>query len=408
VIRVDGFWRTAADMYSRQIGLLETGSVGGAAARTGLPTDDATTAYTSFVKTYLKQYDGTTATAPPGAQAMFDGTSGINVPALVTINPASNTDYRYLHARALYVDYLEEKARTRLADVIADDGPQGECPSGSNREDCVLPNLPFTSANLTEIGTWLASNTNVLTVNSGNLLATNPAQPSGSRTIGKAVGASDNTVSARRSNSGLAVNAVLSTLDGVDPTDNSDVAGDSQPFQVSGNSNAGATFDVRVSGGGANPFVWFTVSTDVDKECLKPAGSDHHCVTSSNVPLPQAGSVKVGNYWIETTTNQSITATCSGQSATDTVAVPTFRNFQVSSASTGGVNGSIATAANEGLTTETTTIAFTGIPAGGLVLVGLTEQAGSPTFATITSCTTNGGHNKINNIVWNKPWIPAP
>ena len=69
--------------------------------RACLPTANATTAYTSFVKTYLKQYDGTTATAPTGAQAMFDGTSGINVPALVTINPASNTDYRYLHARAL-------------------------------------------------------------------------------------------------------------------------------------------------------------------------------------------------------------------------------------------------------------------------------------------------------------------
>lgn len=406
VIRVDGFWRTAADMYSRQLGLLETETVGGVAAKTGLPTTNATAAYTSFVKNYLKQYNGSVATAPTNAQSMFDSTVG-NVPSLVTIGAVSNSDYRYLHARGLYVDYLEDKARSRLADVIADNGPQGQCPTGSNVEGCVLPNLPFTTANLTEIAKWVASNPSVLTVNSGNLLASVPAQPSGSRTIGKAVGTSDNTASIRKSNSGVAVNAVLSTLNGVDPTDNSDVASDAQPFQVGGTVNSGATFDVRVSGGGANPFVWFTISTDVDTECLKPAGGDNHCVTSSSVLLPQAGSIRVGNYWVETTTSRSVTATCGGRSATDTVAVPTFRNYQVAAASIGGVNGSIVTpSANEGLTTETTTIGFSSITAGGLILVTLTEQSGSPTYATIASCTTNGGGTKINNIVWNKPWIP--
>jgi prepilin-type N-terminal cleavage/methylation domain-containing protein len=407
VIRVDGFWRTASDMYLRQLGLLETGSDGGAAARTGLPTEAATTAYTDFVKNYLKQYDGTTGTAPPNAQTMFDATTGINVPQLVTISPASNSDYRYLHARALYVDYLEDEARARLSQVIADNSPQGQCPSGSNREDCILPNLPFTSANLTEIAKWVASNTSVLTVNSGNLLATNPAQPSGSRTIGNTVGTSDNTSSMRKSNSGVAVNAVLATVNAVDPQDG-DLASDKQPFEVGGNTNAGASFDVRVSGGGANPFVWFTISTDLDKECLKPSGSDIHCVTSSNVPLPQAGSIKVGNYWTETTTSQSVTAICAGQTATDTLAVPTFRNFIVSTASIAGTNGTIASPTNDGMTSETTTITFPGITDGGLILIGLTEQAGSPTYATIASCTTNPAHNKINNVVWSKPWIPVP
>ena len=101
-----------------------------------------------------------------------------------------------------------------------------------------------------------------------------------------------------------------------------------------------------------------------------------------------------------------MTATCGGQSATDTVAVPTFRNFQVTSAAIAGVSGSIQSPLFDGKTTETTSISFASIPAGGLVLVGLTEQTGSPTYATITSCTTNGGHNKISNIVWDKPWLP--
>jgi len=410
VIRVDGFWRTASDMYSRQLGLLQTESVANVAAKTGLPTDNAVAAYTSFVKDYLKQYDGTAATAPTNAQSLFDGTSGINAPALVTIAAVSNSDYRYLHARGLYVDYLEDDARSKLADVLADDGPAGKCPSGSNIEDCVLPYLPFTAINLTEIAKWLASNSSVLTVNSGNLLpnpsditqAPDPAQPSGSRTIGKAVGTSDNTATIRVSTSGVAVNGVLTGLNGVDPTDESDVVSDAQPFQVGGTQNSGATFDVRIGVAGANPFVWFSVSTDVDKQCLKPANADYHCVTSSSVPLPQAGAVKVGNYWIETTTSQSVTATCNGQSATDTLLVPTFRNFAVTSASIGGVGGAIQAAVNDAHASETTSITFGSIASGALVLIGLTEQ--SPVLATISSCTKNG--NNIKNVVWNKPWIP--
>jgi prepilin-type N-terminal cleavage/methylation domain-containing protein len=414
VIRVDGFWRTAADMYSRQFGLLETETVSGAKAKTGLPTAAATTAYTTFVKNYLKLYDGTTAKNPPtGAQALFDGTAGINVPAApgVIIAAASNSDARYLHARGLYVDHLEAKALQKLVDVLADNGAQGRCPTGTNIEDCVLPYLPFTSANLTEIAKWLASNTSVLTVNSGNLLATDPSQPSGSRTIGKAVGTSDNTGSARNSNSGVAVNteAAFATLGGVDPTDDTDIASDVQPFQVGGTVNAGPAFDVRVSGGGANPFVFFTLGTDSNVECFKPAGGDHQCITTTGTVLPQAGTIKVSHYWLETTTSQSISPTCTNNqgnpvTVTGTMAVPTFRNYVITAASIGGVNGSIGSSVNDSKNTEYTDLTFTGITANGLVLITLSEQSGSPTYATVASCTTNGGSGSINNVVWSKPW----
>ena len=70
-----------------------------------------------------------------------------------------------------------------------------------------MPYLPFVTANLTEIAKWVASNPSILTVNSGNLLATCadgtspcPQYPSGGRTIGKAVGNADNTATMRRSN----------------------------------------------------------------------------------------------------------------------------------------------------------------------------------------------------------------
>lgn len=413
VIRVDGFWRTASDMYSRQFGLLETQTVSGLQAKSGLPTSAATTAYTNFVKDYLAQYNGTTGTAPTNAQTMYDDTArGLNNPSLVTIATASNSDYRYLHARGLYVDYLEAKARQKLVDVLATNCPGGVCPTGTVA-DYILPYLPFTSANLTEIAKWLASNTSVLTVNSGNLLATDPSQPSGSRTLGKVVGTSDNTGSIRRSNSGVAVNtgASFTGFDGVDPGDNTTIASDAQPFQVGGIVNTGPTFDVRVSGGGLNPFVFFTMLTDIDKECLKPAGGDHRCVTATGTVLPQAGSIKLANYGSETNTARSVTATCtkpngSTVSVTQDIDVPTFNNYFVDAASINGSPGTIGAPVNDNRTTETTTITFGSIPANGLVLVTLAAQTGSPTYATVQSCTTNGAGTTLVVTAWNKPWLP--
>ncbi|WP_345294692.1 prepilin-type N-terminal cleavage/methylation domain-containing protein [Luteimonas vadosa] len=419
VIRVDGFWRTAADTYQRQFGLLETETVNLGQARTGLPTATATTAYTGFVRDYLKQYNGTFASGPPiSADTMFNTPSrGLNNPSTVLIASVSATDYRYLHGRGLYVDYLEAKARQRLQDVLADTGQRGRCPqtpTATPIEECILPYLPFTTVNLTEIAQWLASDTTVLTVNSRNLLATNPAQPSGSRTIGRKIGTSDNTGSARKSNSGIAIIASVDRnqelidlqVGGVDPTDDSDIASDVQPFLVGGIVTTKDSFDVRVSGGGLAPRVFYSLNLDVG-ECLKPANSDHRCVTNSILPL--GGSIRLENYWIETTTTLSRTTTClfngSPRTATDTIPVPTFRNYAVTSVTrNGSAFGTIGAAANDGKTSETTTITFGSVGANDLLVATLTEQAGSPTYATIASCTTNGGGNQINNIVWTKPW----
>lgn len=400
VIRVDGFWRTASDMYARQYGLLETQPLGGVAAKSGLPTDSAAAAYTGFAKGFLALYDGASGNPPGDAQGRFDGTSGIDA-AVITIEQPSSSDYRYLHGRGLYVDHLEEKALTRLTDMLDPDNPQG-C---AGEADCGLPFLPFTTVNLTEIAKWEeVDNTGILTINSGNLLATDPAEPSGGRTIGEGVGTAGNQTSMRRSNSGIAVNAVLATVAGIDPGDDSEVLSDVQPFEVTGVS-AGPAFDVRVGGAGSNPFVFFTLDNDSDRECLKPAGGDHHCVTVSGTVLPQSGSVRIANYWIETTTSQQLTATCAGATAVATVDVPTFQNFEVASATIDGVSGSIAASTNDNKAAESTSVTFSAIPADGLVLVTLTEQTGSPTFATIASCTTNAAGDEINDIVWIEPWM---
>lgn len=399
LVRVDGFWRTASDLYSRQFGLLETQAQNGADARSGLPTPESVSAYTNMVKQFLAGYNGSQATRT-GAQTLFDALA--NAPT-ITIASASNSDYRYLHGRGLYVDYLEQDARDKLVETLADTDADGACPTGTEPEECVMPFLPFTTVNLTEIAKWTAEFPNILTVNSGNLLFADPLQPSGSRTIGKTNGTSNNTGEMRRSNSGVAINASMTALAGVDPNDNSEVTIDSQAFQVGG--STGGTFDVRVTGGGGNPFVFTSVNTDVGKECLKPAGTDHHCVLSGGNNLPQSGSILLSNYWLEDTVNRSITGVCGGRSVTDTIAVPRFRNYALTSAAIGGVNGIIGLPSNDNKAAETTDVTFTSIAQGALVLVGFTEQAGSPTYATIATCSTNGGGNKIINPTWNKPWL---
>lgn len=402
VIRVDGMWRTASDMYSRQLGLLETEPENNVLAKTGLPTSAATAAYTSFVKNYLKQYDGTTGAAPTNAFSLFDATAGLNEPAVVPIAAPSTSDYRYLHARGLYVDYLEEAARTKIKKEIE------RCPTGTAREDCVMPYLPFTSANLTEIATWTASDPTVLGVNSGNVLATNPSQPSGGRTIGKKVGTADNTVAARISNSGVAVNSSLSTLGGVDPTDASAITSDLQPFEVGGDpgQSTGDEFLVSISGGGANPFVFYVLGTDTG-ECRKQSDGSRPCSTNSTLPL--TGDVRVERYWLEDTVFQVPTSAdgkCDAGGVRVTIKgkddVPRFTDYSVTAA-IGGVGPTATVVANPGKAAETTTFTFGSIAAGSTVELTMTAQTPKQ-FATATTCTVGpGGNTTITG--WDKPWL---
>jgi hypothetical protein len=62
----------------------------------------------------------------------------------------------------------------------------------------------------------------------------------------------------------------------------------------------------------------------------------------------------------------------------------------------------IGAAVNDAKRTESTTLTFSSIAQGALVLVTLAEQAGSPQLATIASCTAAG--SKFKSIVWNMPW----
>ena len=425
IIRVDGFWRTAADMYARQFGLLETETVSNVEAKTGLPTTAAVGNYTTFVKDYLSQYDGSVGTAPTGAQAMYDQTArALNTPDVVDVFTPSNSDYRYLHARGRYVDHLEQLAREALAKSLTDRRAKGQCLAGSSGlADCVLPFLPFTTINLTEIADWTASDDTVLAVNTGNLLSLNPSQPSGSRAYAVKNGASDNVATIRKSNSGVAVSSVIP--DETDLQGDAATATDAQPFLVANNSGGTKDeFGVTLTGGGTNPYVFYVFSGDTG-ECVKPKNSNHRCTTNSTLPLD--GAVRVEHYWQEITVDVDTNTMLAGMSGLQqctyngtpvtiqtngndsTIEVPAFRNFAVTAANILGVPGVIGASSNEALNTESTTITFAAIPKNGTVSITLTEQTGSPIRAKLVACTASmdkQGRYYFDVPTWQKSWVP--
>lgn len=149
MIRVDGIWRVAADFRLEQMGLLKTTTADGKQAGNPAPDMTATDNYENFAK----QLINARANPPTGpsrlSQADIDGlvaSNGLNAPARILITQ-STADIRFLHNRALYFDFLEEPAINFIAAQIAD------CQQ-SEPILCVLPFVPVTSLNATELAAW--------------------------------------------------------------------------------------------------------------------------------------------------------------------------------------------------------------------------------------------------------------
>jgi hypothetical protein len=416
ILRVDGFWRTASDMYARQFGLLETESVSSVQAKTGLPTTDVTARYTTYVKDYLQQYDGTDALPPTGAQTKFDETARkLNDPAEVIIGTPSNADRRFLHARGLYVDHFEKKAREALVQSLIDRRKKNQClAGGSDLADCVLPFLPFTTINLTEIAKWGRSDGNILNVNSDGALATDPNQPFGGRTLGIKIGTADTTSKVRHSNSGVAVSTVITGA--VDLKGDTTELTDKQTFNVGGSTPSnGDDFYVNINGGPANYVLWYIFGSDTS-DCQ---GSIHLRQCSTNTTLPQSGDLRLESYSGEESVSTNISSVPGWKcyhnnklvTVSDTTVMrPVFHNYQISSISNGG---SVTNVSNDGKTTETSTIHFpsinTSMDTYNPILITLSDQV-TPLPATFASCTATEINDKgtktywIQTVTWTKPW----
>lgn len=411
VVKVDGFWRTTADMYQRHYGLLETGTVGGVQAKSGIPSSSASTAYQTYVKEYLSQYTSSSTIAPAGAVSMFDETSRLlNLPATIEISTASTTDYRYLHGRGLYVDYLGTKAQAAIATCTGK--------TGTAYTECVLPMLPFTTINLTEMAKWTATDATVLNINTNKTLNFNVDQPSGGRTAGIKLGTASNNSVMRMSNSGVAVSDDI--LGGVDTNGDEVTITDSQSFVVGAGSGSGGstgdTFLASLSGGGSNPYLSFVIGATDSGNCTFNS-SQFSCPTNS--VLPSTGTVTLSNYNQEMTGNYTLNLSteCSyvgtgnfNNPGVLTVQRPAFTNYGVSTVTNAGA-ATWLVSANTGKTTEVTTISLAAIPKSATATIGITLTADSTqqvaTLAGTPACTydkDSGNKAVLKTINWTKGW----
>ena len=162
MIRVDGIFRVAADLNNDYFAFL-------AARNTGVspfvPSSTVADDYSDMVKRYLKarftdNTDNTTynvrnspnpysSTYTTGTRTLSDGVTtrsyNLDDPSLLYLDETA--DAAWMHARGLYIDYLGAEAIAKI------DAAKAACTSLDPNE-CVLPYLPFTSINLSELAEW--------------------------------------------------------------------------------------------------------------------------------------------------------------------------------------------------------------------------------------------------------------
>jgi type IV pilus modification protein PilV len=442
MIRVDGIWRTAADMYSRYTGLLATGIATGKTdpATTGVPDDTAAESYggspskgiTGFVKDYLAELMQT-ASSYVGADKLYTD-YGLNNPTELTIQRPTKTltDERYLHLRGLYVDHLEQKAKDRIETALL----PANCP-GSSKTECILPYVPFTTVNLTELAFWKSQvlkadeyldDLNILKVETASALNYSPTQPYRGRT--NALSNANNTdiafaaATVSRSNSGVAV-----MPEGIDPDDETlaTEVPDRQQFRVlaSGAGSDADKFSVRVAGLPQTSDKVTTNDPTIDWLVGTQGGScggtlsakndyDPNDYACNSVPtLGVAGSVRLSKYYQtgEETITQSATCTyvdnkgnVTAVSVSDSASRPYYRNFEVVSATADGVGATSITPSSEGTLSEATVIGFGNIASNAVVIATFQEQ--TKIVATVGSCTakSQGSNYVFSSITWTRPW----
>ena len=243
LIRVNGQYAVAVDLQNYFFGLLATTNTG----TSPIPDPTAETTYESFVTTFMTNSISTLA-AGNGPASIATATSAYATAGLdspTNIGLTGTTDKRYLQARGLYIDYLEPAALTAINNAIS------TCPSTSTTASCVLPLLPFTTINETELANWTSSVGGVITVtDTASLTSDDPTAPLRGVTTevnGATNGATANAVATIGiSNSGVVGNIASWA---VDPNDQTTLT-DSQKFTIGGSSGGGSGtlyFNVAVS-----------------------------------------------------------------------------------------------------------------------------------------------------------------
>ena len=422
LIRVDGVFRVAADMYDDYMNLLETDNGASDALSDYVPTAAATTHYQNFVLDYLEKkfVNGSTSTYntvldPAGTDVTaLEEAYSINAPEdpILIERPTTSggrTTERWLHNRGLYVDYLEDEAIQAIIDAKDDCKGTGTAePTDEQLRTCVLKVLPFTTINVTELTDWSpTSGAQIVVSNNDFRTALDSVTP----VRGKVVPGShpspnqitDAVASMRRSNSGVAV------MKGPIDTDDSIALGDSQQFEPDGGWG-GADTDAGSGGTFQISLVNYEFPNDFNPTFgVTPTATCNPATTGSTQPNPftcttqyigdgQAITVAKYNYQINGTSTAALS--CSGGSGAKNYpgtshVTKTCRNYAVSGLTLNGValtGGTSVT--NDGSVDETTTVTLSAVAEGDVV--GVTFADNPVDSQRSTTCTYNGNGNNLN------------
>ncbi len=428
VIRVNGLWRVASDAYQDQMGYLATGPYD--------PSEDSPYTvnkrpdplyadyYEEFVIDYLDNLfvgpsDGLTANQRYNTFNL-DYPSPPSEPNGILVKASGSVaDARYLHARGLYVDYIEPDAQQQIDDALT------SCDTAVNSEaECVLPHIPFTTINLTQLADFNDSPKTGTVLIVGNNVTTR-GEVNG--TPGAANGQfADALLTARQSNTGLTGSLPIDDADSNLTTVDGDrvASSDNQKFTIANSiGTSGAPFTVQLNlesplmNDGVsvnNPYVNWQTSTGglgcrQTADALSP--NPYTCQTDS--ALGVAASVLVTNYHYKDSDTPSVTCPNADPAGTfQSIGVsptprPVCKRFAVSGASSslGGILSGFSVISGLDKYVEMTQINFTPLPANALITVEFTAQTDLANTAPV-QC--NYGQNAdltyyISSVVWVDP-----
>ncbi len=427
VIRVDGIYRVAADVRNDHFGLVRTINSGD----DPLPDPTTVTNYTNFVLDYMDdRFSGNSVSSTYNtalATSGYESTYFLNLPTRISIRTAN--DKKWLHARSLLIDYLEPAAVKR---IIA---ARESCPdttTQSNRNACVLPYLPFTSVNTTELASFsngpVTTNSTQVTVSDADfstvVCAPNTlcdpvrgfVQPGSSPTIDALP---DVQAKTRRSNSGL-----LKIAGAINPEEvpaaypTASPYRDVQIFRIRAtvpNTGSGGLFTLTMAGTyvfpGTNPTQDFIVDGYAPRNCTT-APTRYTCTSAALGPSTE---VRVRYNYEDTATATFgpgyVDCTKSNGSGAQAIYVTKndrrrCSNWSVVSASTASTVGVVGSPVDDGkgpsspTGTEYTPITFSTINNGETVTVIMQRDA--DTLAA-PSCIYNGSSPSASDVVWLDP-----
>lgn len=327
LIRVDGLWRVATDLYAEHGGLLATSEI--TIANTPLPDATAASDYEQFVLEYLdSRAQDVLNQASPDMQALDSRSGGLyekwRLDSLTVDNIADDGTViggitipsnatRFLHARGIYVDHLEQAAIDQITAASKD---QFVCGAG-DLPRCLLPYLPFNTINLTELINWSSGDEKVVTVGNGSGAYGDATSPIRGFVTGTGRGSALISTTAPgglgigRSNSTVASSKAISPYE----LDVANSIVDAQPFVVDdvavtnrvlvGISGLGQIDDLSTNNDpvlawnlqSIDPDAYFDCSPSISRTDTDP--NDYRCIVTKDLGTLAAGDalrIAIGNY----------------------------------------------------------------------------------------------------------------